>query len=123
MDAKKILIVDDDVDLVRSLALNLKVNGFQVRTAGDAQSGLSAVRREKPDLIVLDIGLPGTDGFTVMEVLSKLSVSAPVVVFSAGDSDEYRPKALEKGAKAYFRKPTDSQEFLATIQQLLEPVT
>jgi len=67
MSGKKILIVDDDKDVLRGMNVRLKANGYDVVFAADGISAISAVRKEDPDVIILDIGLPGGDGFVVME--------------------------------------------------------
>src|SRR5438034_5391095 len=120
MDPKKILIIDDDADLVRGLSLRLKTYGYQVAAASDAISAVSEARKQSPDLVILDIGLPGGDGFVVMERFKKLPCKAPIVVLSARDPEANRQKALEQGAKAYFLKPADNQRLMNTIKTLLD---
>ena len=118
---KKILIVDDDQHLILGLGSRLKHHGYTVFAAMDAISAISMTRREDPDLIVLDLGLPAGDGFTVLERLSVLPECAaiPVIVLSARDPNENRQRALSAGAVAYFQKPPDNQEFLGAIRHAL----
>jgi two-component system KDP operon response regulator KdpE len=118
---KKILIVDDDPQLLLGLAPRLKANGYSVVTAADAIAALGVARKETPDLIILDLGLPGGDGFLVLERLSKMAeLSAiPVIVLSARDPGENKRRALSGGAKAYLQKPPDNRELLAAIRQAL----
>ena len=71
--AKKILVVDDDLDLLRGLEIRLKASGYTVFTAADAKSAVSAAKKEEPDIIILDIGLPDGDGFGVMKQLKSLT--------------------------------------------------
>lgn len=121
MPGKKILIVDDDQDLLRGLNIRLKANGYKVVFAVDALSAISVARKEEPDLIILDLGLPGGDGFTVMERLSNLMPLAtiPIIVLSARDPASNKKKSLEAGAEAFFQKPVDNDILLAAIRKSL----
>src|ERR1700743_2803351 len=121
MSGKKILIVDDDSQLLLGLTPRLKANGYGVVTAADAIDALAVARRELPDLIVLDLGLPGGDGFLVLERLKGLALLAaiPVVVLSARDPSGNKKRALEAGAVAYFQKPPDNHELLTAVRQAL----
>ena len=122
MPRQKILLVDDDTDVVRALNIRLKSFGYDVVVAGDAMAAISIALNEKPDLIVLDIGLPGGDGFMVMKWLGLLSELAltPVIVVSARDPTIAKQKALEAGASAYFQKPIDTNRFLLAMRGALE---
>jgi DNA-binding response OmpR family regulator len=124
MPEKKILLIDDDKDILHVLNVRLKSQGYQVAAAGDAISAISVARKEKPDLIVLDIGLPGGDGFIVMERLKALYEFAltPIIVVSARDEAATKDRALKAGAVAYFQKPINSKHFLATVQRALGQV-
>jgi DNA-binding response OmpR family regulator len=121
MPEKKILLIDDDKDVLHVLNLRLKSQGYLVVVAGDAISAISAARREKPDLIVLDIGLPGGDGFLVMKRLQSLFEFAltPIIVVSARDAAATKDSALKAGAVAYFQKPIKTKDFLEAIQRAL----
>ena len=122
MPTQKILLVDDDADVVRALNIRLKSVGYDVVVAGDAMAAISIALNEKPDLIVLDIGLPGGDGFMVMKWLGLLSELAltPVIVVSARDPTIVKQRALDAGASAYFQKPIDTNPFLLAIRGALE---
>lgn len=118
---KKILIIDDDEDLLLGLTARLKTNGYTVACAGDAVTAISAAREQSPDLIILDLGLPGGDGFLVldrMKVLSNL-FAIPVIVLSARDPADNKRRALDAGATAYFQKPPENHEFLMAIRRAL----
>jgi|ERR1700733_4644932 DNA-binding response OmpR family regulator len=119
--SKKILIVDDDPQLLLGLTPRLKANGYSVVTAADAIAALGVARKEIPDLIILDLGLPGGDGFLVLERLRNMAeLSAiPVIVLSARDPGDNKRRALNGGAVAYFQKPPDNHELLAAIRQAL----
>lgn len=118
---KTILVVDDDQDLLRGLSIRLKANGFQVTFAADAMYAVSIARKEHPDLIILDIGLPGGDGFMVMDKLKSNSAlsSIPIIILSARDPQVNREKALEHGAVAFLQKPADNFVLMTTIQKIL----
>lgn len=118
MDKKKILIVDDDADVRRGLTVRLRANNYDVVYAVDAISAISAARKEKPDVILLDLGLPGGDGFVVMERLQAINVlpSVPVIVVSARDAVRNKDRALAAGAEAFFQKPAENDELLAAIR-------
>ena len=121
MPEKKILLIDDDKDVVHALNVRLRSKGYQVAVAGDAIAAVSTARKEKPDLIVLDIGLPGGDGFLVMQRLKSLYDFAltPIIVVSGRDIAATKDQALKAGAAAYFQKPVKTPEFLGAIQRAL----
>lgn len=120
MTRKKILIVDDDEDLRRGLGIRLKANGYSVVFAHDAISATSVARKEEPDLIILDIGLPGGDGFIVMERLVSITPTpVPIIILTGRDPSTNRERALTAGAKAFFQKPANNDEILAAIQKTL----
>lgn len=114
----KILIVDDDKDLVHALRLRLRANEFDIATAGDGYSAMAAAQKERPDLIVLDLGLPAGDGFVVLDRLQKHDAlsAVPVIVLSARDPQDNERRALKAGAAAYFQKPADNEELLNVIR-------
>jgi DNA-binding response OmpR family regulator len=115
---QKILIVDDDTDTQRGLGVLLKADGYDVSSASDAITGVIAAKRTDPDLVILDLGLPGGDGFTVLEQLRahRPSAPVPVVVLTARDPLFDRARALAAGAVAFLQKPAGHQELLAAIR-------
>ena len=121
MSGKKILIVDDDPHLLLGLTAKLKANGYRVTCAADALSAITVARKEAPDLVILDLGLPAGDGFLVLERMRSLAdlVATPVIVLSARDPTDNKKRALDAGAVAYLQKPPDSYEFLNEIRQAL----
>jgi DNA-binding response OmpR family regulator len=121
MTGKKLLVVDDDTDIVRAMSTRLRAHGYQVVLAPDAVAAISTARAEKPDLIILDIGLPGGDGFVVLERLKAVSELAliPVIVLSARHPTPNRDRALQAGAQAFFQKPVEIDEFLVAIRKAL----
>jgi len=121
MSQKKILIIDDDVALRNGLAARLRANGFAPTFAADGVSAIQVARREVPDLILLDIGLPAGDGFVVMNRLRQLMdlCEIPVVVISARPAETHRDRALEAGARAFLQKPLDNAQLIAVIHEAL----
>jgi DNA-binding response OmpR family regulator len=121
MATQKILIVDDDPDLRQALRLRLRANHYETVNAGDGYSAIAQAYKERPDLIILDLGLPAGDGFIVLDRLQKddkLS-TIPVVVLTARDSQGNEQRALRSGAAAFFQKPADNAELLNVIRATL----
>jgi two-component system OmpR family response regulator len=121
MSGQKVLIVDDDKDMLRGMNIRLKANGYNVVFAADAISAISVARKEEPDTIILDIGLPGGDGFTVMERLKSLLPVAyiPIIILTARDVSGNQERAINAGAYAFLQKPVDNDVLLETIQNAL----
>jgi CheY-like chemotaxis protein len=119
--AQKILVVDDDKDIQRLLALRLGSAGYETAFASDGITAISAARQEAPDLIVLDLGLPAGDGFSVLERLQALPqlASIPVIVLTARESPETRARALEAGVERFVSKPFESEALLEAIAAAL----
>jgi DNA-binding response OmpR family regulator len=118
---RKILVVEDDRDFLLGLAVRLKASGYQVTAATDALTAVSVALKENPDLIILDLGLPAGDGFTVINRFSSLVklVGIPVIVLTARDPVRNRERALQAGVSAFFQKPVDNDELLAAIRKAL----
>jgi len=121
MDSRKILIVDDNADIRLGMHLRLKANQYETFFAADAFSGVAEARKHRPDLIILDLGLPAGDGFTVMERLKQIPSLAviPIIVVSARDGLGNQKRACDAGAKAFLQKPVNDDELLAVIRQAL----
>ena len=121
MNQKKILVVDDDPDVRLGLQLRLSANHYDVVLAGDGVASIAKARQHMPDLILLDLGLPAGDGFSVLERLKandKLS-SIPVVVLTGRDRVGNRERALKAGAKTFLQKPMANDKLLAVIRLVL----
>jgi CheY-like chemotaxis protein len=121
MDSRKILIVDDNADIRLGMHLRLKANQYETFFAADAFAGVAEARKHRPDLIILDLGLPAGDGFTVMERLKQVPFLAviPIIVVSARDGIGNQKRAYDAGAKAFLQKPVNDAELLAVIRQAL----
>src|SRR5262244_776291 len=100
----KVLVVDDELPIVEAVAYNLRKEGCQALTAGDAEQCLTIVRDEQPDLIILDVMLPSASGFDVCRMLRK-QTSAPIIMLTARAEETDRVVGLEIGADDYITKP------------------
>jgi len=118
---EKILIVEDELTLQETLAFNLKHEGFTVITAADGIQAVEIALQQKPDLIVLDIMLPGLDGFEVCRTLRK-EMNEPILMLTARDNEIDRVVGLEVGADDYLTKPFSMREFMARVKALLRRV-
>jgi DNA-binding response OmpR family regulator len=113
-----ILVVEDEQTLQETLVYNLKHQGYQVEAVGDGIKAVEAARRLKPDLLVLDIMLPGMDGFEVTRVLRK-EMNIPILMLTARDEEIDRVLGLEMGADDYLTKPFSMRELLARVKAQL----
>jgi DNA-binding response OmpR family regulator len=119
--AEKILVVEDELSLQETLAYNLKRQGYEVETTGNGLEALEIARRDHPDLILLDIMLPGIDGFEVCRVLRQ-EMTTPVLMLTARDDEIDRVVGLEVGADDYLTKPFSMRELMARVKALLRRV-
>ena len=121
MANKMILLVDDDPDVRLAMHVRLKANGYDTCFASDALSSISEARKQQPNVIILDLGLPSGDGFVVIQRLKRHPSLAviPIIVVSARDVSGNQERALKAGAKVYLQKPVDNAELLAIIRQTL----
>ncbi len=119
--ADKILVVEDELSLQETLAYNLKRQGYEVETTGNGLEALEIARRDHPDLILLDIMLPGMDGFEVCRVLRQ-EMTTPVLMLTARDDEIDRVVGLEVGADDYLTKPFSMRELMARVKALLRRV-
>lgn len=119
--AEIILIVEDELVLQETLAYNMRHQGYEVETAGDGPTALEIARRVHPDLIMLDIMLPGIDGFEVCRILRK-EMTTPILMLTARDDEIDRVVGLEVGADDYLTKPFSMRELMARIKAMLRRV-
>ena len=119
MDKKTILIVDDNADTRLVLSARLKANHYHTVFAADALQAMSVALRERPDAILLDLGLPGGNGLMVLERL-KANISLgciPVIIVTAEDPLVAEARTIEAGAVAFLQKPVDQDKLMAAVQQ------
>lgn len=121
MSKKKILIVEDDSDVRLGYSVLLTANEYDTCFAADGAAAINEARRSQPDLILLDLGLPGGDGFVVLDRLRAMPNLSliPVVVVSARDIHGNKERALKAGAEAFVQKPWNDDELLALLGELL----
>jgi two-component system response regulator MprA len=114
-----ILVVDDDAPIRRMLDRTLSAEGYEVEAVADGGQALAAVERSAPDLLVLDVGLPGLDGLAVSRRLRAKGLAVPVLMLTARDSVPDRVAGLDAGADDYLVKPFATEELLARVRALL----
>jgi DNA-binding response OmpR family regulator len=121
MDNKKVLLVDDEEDMVYAVKLQLESNGFEVITAGNGQDALDKARADNPDIIILDLMLPKIDGYKVCRMLKfdKKYKMIPIIMLTARIQANDQKLGFEVGADAYMTKPFEHEKLLAKIKELL----
>lgn len=115
---KRVLLVDDEDRIVNFLALKLKVSGYQVVCASDGEKGLELARSTNPDIILLDVIMPGIDGLEVLRRLRKFS-DVPVIILSA--KERISEEVLALGANAFMSKPFNPDDLISKVRALLQP--
>lgn len=120
---KRVLLVDDDNTILLGTGVRLKAMGYTVFTAKDAVSAVSAVIKNNPDVVVLDLSLPAGDGFLVADRLQNLVVSAatPIIFITANENPVLRERAMNLGAVAFFTKPFGATTLADAIESALSP--
>ncbi len=118
LNQTNILIVDDEPETLKYVGANLKARNYQVHTAADGLEAMRMFQEVRPDLIVLDIGLPGLDGFEVCSAIRRRS-TVPILILSAHSNEQEIIEALESGADDYLTKPFGVGELLARVQAIL----
>ncbi len=118
MDNNTILVIDDDRNILAIIELYLKKAGFQVATCTTGYEAMQAFRNTKPTLVVLDVMLPGKDGWTILHEIRQESATPVIMLTAKGDTGE-RVRGLELGADDYIAKPFDSNELVARIKAVL----
>ena len=119
--ARKILIIEDNIELVKLLNMQLSQEGFEVFCAEDAVHAITVAQEKTPSVILLDLGLPGGDGFVVMKRLAKLRNTnlIPIIVISGQEKEGNEAEALKAGAVAYLAKPVKIEDVLTEIRKAL----
>ncbi|MDP2267663.1 MAG: response regulator transcription factor [Deltaproteobacteria bacterium] len=116
---KRILIIEDDSHIAEGIKLNLLLQGYEVDIAPDGVSGLQKWRASQPHLIILDIMMPGMDGFSVLQSIRLQDERLPILILSARGGLEDRVKGLTCGVDDYLAKPFNLEEFLLRVERLL----
>ena len=117
-DRKKVLIIDDDYDIVASMRTVLEAKGYHIVTAHDGNQGLAAAEREQPDLIVIDMMMPKKSGFLVIEKIKRQSVSPPMIMITANEGSRHRAYAELLGVNTYLRKPFAMEKLVEAVEEL-----
>ncbi|MDB6018284.1 MAG: CheA signal transduction histidine kinase [Pedosphaera sp.] len=126
---RKILVVDDNMVVLKAFELKLKACGFEVLTASEGAAAVSIARQSRPDLIVLDINFPPEvgssglqwDGFNIMQWMRRFQEAAkiPVIIITSGEAAKFKDKSLAAGAVEFFQKPVNFDEFLLAANKAL----
>ena len=111
----RVLVIDDEAPILRALRINLTARKFEVSTASDGASGLAAMARDRPDVLILDLGLPDMDGTDVIRGVRGWT-STPIIVLSASGQESKKVAALDAGADDYVTKPFGMDELLARLR-------
>jgi two-component system, OmpR family, KDP operon response regulator KdpE len=114
----RILVVDDEPQILRALGINLRARGYEIDLAATGESALTLAARHHPDVVVLDLGLPGIDGIEVIRGLRGWS-SVPIIVLSVREAERDKVEALDAGADDYVTKPFGMDELLARLRAAL----
>lgn len=118
---KSILVIDDQEEILGMVSRTLELEGYEVATATDGGMGLALMEENRPDLVILDILMPGLDGFEVLDLIRQRS-DVPVIMLSALGEVPTMCDALQLGADDYVKKPFGTREFMARIQAKLRRV-
>ncbi|GJL52647.1 response regulator transcription factor [Candidatus Nitrospira salsa] len=119
---KNILVVEDDERIVKALSVRLNAKGYHVLAAYDAIMAIQKAMEQPPDLMLLDITMPGGNGLTIAERIKSSTKTAhiPIIFLTASKEPHLHKQALDLGAVAFFEKPFDFEELLATVRAALE---
>ena len=114
-----VLVVEDEDDLLFTIALSLELNGYRVMKAASGEEALGIVEKERPDAVVLDLRLPGIDGWETLTRLKRDAATStiPVVIFTAREHSRGHQKSTEMGAADYFRKPFEPDELIELVEK------
>lgn len=119
---KKILVVDDEQDILSMLKMRLEASGYEILTASDGNAAYNTAKVENPDLIILDLMLPGMDGYQVCRLLKfdQKYNQIPVIMLTAKSQQEDKDWGAKVGADFYMTKPFEAKELLNKIKELLK---
>lgn len=117
--AKRVLLVDDDAEIIESLRLALEANGYEVLVARDGNQGLALIERESPNLVILDMMMPKRSGFLVLERLRRTEGdSPPVIMITANEGNRHKAYAEMLGVDDYIRKPFPMDRLIDSVKRL-----
>ena len=121
MPRKRILIVDDELDLLETIQIDLEIEGYECLVAYDGFRGFERARKEKPDLIILDVMLPGMNGYKVCRLLKfdEKCKHIPIIMLTAEAQEKDRQTGQETGADVYMTKPFSADKLLAKVKEYL----
>jgi two-component system KDP operon response regulator KdpE len=117
----RVLVVDDEISYIRAVEINLEARGYQVISAQDGQTALDLVADEAPDLVLLDLRMPGMDGFEVCQRIRDFTM-VPIIMLTALAEDTDKVRGLDTGADDYITKPFSAEELVARVQAVLRRV-
>jgi len=120
MAGRRVLLVDDDPEICRFLAMLLEIEGHSPVTAGGAQEALDACAGASPEAILVDIAMPDVDGLELCTLLRHRGITCPILVISARPGHELTRKAIEAGADEFIRKPFDNADLLSRLRSRLQ---
>jgi two-component system, OmpR family, KDP operon response regulator KdpE len=118
----RVLVIDDEASILRALRINLTARHYEVLTAGDGATGLAAMARARPDVLILDLGLPDMDGTDVIKDI-RGQASTPIIVLTADSQESTKVAALDAGADDYITKPFGMDELLARLRAAVRRAT
>ncbi|TWT90052.1 Response regulator MprA [Pseudobythopirellula maris] len=120
-EAQRILLVDDDAEIIESLRLALEANDYEVLVARDGNQGLALIERESPDLVILDMMMPKRSGFLVLEKLRRTQPDPPrVIMITANEGNRHKAYAETLGVDDYLRKPFPMDQLIMSVKRLLD---
>ena len=122
-DKKRILVIEDEAHIAEGLKLNLSLQGYEVNIASNGVSGIEKWKEWSPDLIVLDIMLPGINGLSVLRSIRLEDERIPILILSARSASEDKVKGLTYGVDDYLSKPFNLEEFLLRVERLLTRIS
>jgi DNA-binding response OmpR family regulator len=116
---KRILLVDDDYEIIESMRLTLESRGYEILIARDGNQGLAMAERENPDLLILDMMMPKRSGFLVLEKLLRSKPDLPTIMITANEGSRHKAYAEMLGVKDYLRKPFPMDRLLESVDKLM----
>jgi DNA-binding response OmpR family regulator len=116
---KRILLVDDDYEIIESMRLTLESRGYEILIARDGNQGLAMAERENPDLLILDMMMPKRSGFLVLEKLLRSKPDLPTIMITANEGSRHKAYAEMLGVKDYLRKPFPMDRLLESVEKLM----